>query len=219
MTVELYGTIVFALGAGIATFFSPCSYALLPGYVGYYAATTEAETPPLSGVVARGWAAALGVFGTFLSLSIVAVLASDFIERLLPAVELFVGVLLIGLGIAVIVGYTGSVHVSLPKRRSSVLGFGLFGALYALAATACVLPLFLAVALQSLTFSTAGTAFVLGSYAGSFGVLMVVATVATGVGHDALVGRVSEQVDTLTRVAGAVLVVAGIGQLYLALAA
>jgi cytochrome c-type biogenesis protein len=216
MTIELYGTAVFALGAGIATFFSPCSYALLPGYVGYYAASVEDETPPLSGVFARGGAAAIGVLGTFLVLSIAAVLASDFIERLLPAVELFVGVSLIGLGVAVLVGYTGSVHVSLPERRSSVLGFGLFGALYALAATACVLPLFLAVALQSLTLSKAGTAIVLGSYAVSFGALMIVATVATAVGHDALVGRVSERINVITRIAGVVLIVAGLGQLYLA---
>jgi cytochrome c-type biogenesis protein len=216
MTIELYGTAVFALGAGIATFFSPCSYALLPGYVGYYAASVEDETPPLSGVFARGGAAAIGVLGTFLVLSIAAVLASDFIERLLPAVELFVGVSLIGLGVAVLVGYTGSAHVSLPERRSSVLGFGLFGALYALAATACVLPLFLAVALQSLTLSKAGTAIVLGSYAVSFGALMIVATVATAVGHDALVGRVSERINVITRIAGVVLIVAGLGQLYLA---
>lgn len=105
-----------------------------------------------------------------------------------------------------------------PAISSSVLGFGLFGALYALAATACVLPLFLAVALQSLTFSTAETAFVLGSYAGSFGVLMVVSTIATGVGHDALVKRASQHVDTLTRLAGGILVAAGVGQLYLAIA-
>jgi cytochrome c-type biogenesis protein len=160
--------------------------------------------------------AAIGVLGTFLVLSIAAVLASDLIERLLPAVELFVGLLLIGLGVAVFVGYTGSVHVSLPERRSSVLGFGLFGALYALAATACVLPLFLAVALQSLTLSKSGTAVVLGSYAGSFGALMIVATVATAVGHDALVGRVSDRIQTLRRLAGGVLIAAGLGQIYLA---
>jgi cytochrome c-type biogenesis protein len=216
MTVELYGTAVFALGAGITTFFSPCSYALLPGYVGYYAASVEDETPPLSGVFARGGAAAIGVLGTFLALSIAAILASDLIERLLPAVELSVGVLLVGLGIAVLVGYTSSVHVSLPERRASVLGFGLFGALYALAATACVLPLFLAVALQSLTFSKSGTAVVLGAYAGSFGAMMIVATVATAVGHDALVGRMSEYMNVLTRVAGIVLIAAGLGQIYLA---
>ncbi|MCQ4332965.1 cytochrome C biogenesis protein [Natronomonas sp. F2-12] len=219
MVAGLYGAAAFAVGAGLTTFFSPCSYALLPGYVGYYAATVEDETPPLSGVLARGGAAAVGVLGTFLILSVAAVLAGDLVERLLPAVEVFVGVLLIALGVAVLVGYTGPVHVSLPERRSSVPGFALFGALYALAATACVLPLFLAVAIQSLTFSTSGTAIVLGSYAGSFGALMAAATVATAVGHDALVGRVSEHVNTLTRIAGAVLVAAGVGQLYLALVA
>jgi cytochrome c-type biogenesis protein len=218
MPVGLYGAAAFAFGAGITTFFSPCSYALLPGYVGYYAASVEDEIPPLSGVLARGGAAAAGVLGTFALLSVAAVLASDLIERLLPAVELFVGVLLIGLGIAVVAGFTGSVHVTLPERRSSVSGFALFGALYALAATACVLPLFLAVALQSLTFSRPGTAVVLGSYGGSFGLLMLVSTVATAVGHDALVGRVSEHVKTLTRIAGLVLVAAGLGQLYLAVA-
>lgn len=217
MSVELYGVSAFAVGAGITTFFSPCSYALLPGYVGYYAATVEDDTPPMSGVIARGGAAAVGVLGTFLVLTLVAVLASDLIERLLPAAELLVGVLLIALGTAVIVGYTGSFHVALPERRSSVLGFVLFGALYALAATACVLPLFLAVALQSLTFSSAGTAVVMGSFAGSFSVLMIGATVATAVGYEALVGRVSAHVDLLTRIAGVILVIAGFGQLVVAI--
>lgn len=217
MVVELYGAAAFALGAGIATFFAPCSYALLPGYVGYYVATTKDESPPMRGVLARGGAAALGVFGTFLVLSAVAIAASEFVERHLPAVEILVGLLLIGLGLAVVTGRTGSFHVALPKRRSTVLGFGLFGALYALAATACVLPLFLSVAFQSLTLSPTETAIVLGSYAGSFGVLMVVATVATAVGHDALTEKIATHTGTLTRIAGVVLVFAGIGQLYVAL--
>ncbi len=216
MVVELYGAAAFALGAGIATFFAPCSYALLPGYVGYYVAATEGESPPMRGVLARGGAAALGVFGTFIVLSGIAIAASEVVEQYLPTVELLVGVLLIGLGLAVATGRTGSFHVALPKRRSTILGFGLFGALYALAATACVLPLFLSVALQSLTLPPSETAIVLGSYAGSFGVLMVVATVATAVGHDALTERVAAHTETLTRVAGVVLVLAGIGQIYVA---
>ncbi|CCQ37485.1 homolog to cytochrome c-type biogenesis protein CcdA [Natronomonas moolapensis 8.8.11] len=172
----------------------------------------------LAGVFARGGAAALGVFGAFAVISVLAVVASDLIEHVLPAVELSVGALLVGLGIAVLAGHTGSLHVPLPKRRASVLGFALFGALYALAAMACVLPLFLAVTLQSVTFPALGTAVVLGAYAGGFGVLMVGATIATAVGHDALVGRAGEHVGTLTRLAGGVLVAAGGGQMYLAVA-
>jgi cytochrome c-type biogenesis protein len=218
MLAELHGTAVFALGAGVATFFAPCSYALLPGYVGYYVAATENESPPMRGILARGGAAAIGVVGSFFVLAAVAVAASDLVERYLVTVELLVGALLIALGIAVFLGRTGSLHVSLPERRSTVLGFGLFGAVYALAATACVLPLFLAVALQSLTLSPSGTALVLGSYAGSVGALMIATTVATAVGHDALARRIAGRVGTLTRLAGAVLVLAGIGQLYVVLA-
>ncbi len=218
MPAELYGSALFAVGAGLATFFAPCSYALLPGYVGYYVAATEGDSPPMGGVLARGGAAAVGVFATFFALSVVAVAASGFVEEALPAVEVGIGVLLVVLGLAVVSGRTGPLHVPLPKRRSTVLGFGLFGALYALAATACVLPLFLSVALQSLTLSPGETAVVLGSYAGSFGVLMVAATVATAIGHDALTGRIAENVGLLTRLAGGVLVLAGIGQLYVALA-
>ncbi|OLZ41137.1 hypothetical protein A6E15_09110 [Natrinema saccharevitans] len=56
---ERHGTVAFALGAGIAILFSPCAHALLPGYVGYYVVATGDETaPPLSGTLARGFAAA-----------------------------------------------------------------------------------------------------------------------------------------------------------------
>jgi cytochrome c-type biogenesis protein len=36
----------FAIGAGTATFFSPCVYALLPGYVSYYVASVDEERAP-----------------------------------------------------------------------------------------------------------------------------------------------------------------------------
>ena len=80
MPAELYGSALFAVGAGLATFFAPCSYALLPGYVGYYVAATEGDSPPMGGVLARGGAAAVGVFATFFALSVVAVAASGFVE-------------------------------------------------------------------------------------------------------------------------------------------
>lgn len=217
MLSELGTTAAFALGAGVATFFAPCSYALLPGYIGYYVATTEGDSPPIFGALVRGGAASIGVFATFAVLSVVAVAAGDLLERLLPTVELGVGVLLVALGLAVATGRTGSLHVRLPKRRSTVVGFGLFGALYALAATACVLPLFLAVALQSVTLSPPETAVVFGAYAGSIGALMLATTAATAVGYDALAGRVAAHAEALTRLAGVVLVLAGIGQLYVAL--
>lgn len=97
-----------------------------------------------------------------------------------------------------------------------MVGFVLFGALYAVAATACVVPVFLAVAVQSLTLSPAGTVGVFAAYAGSFGLLMTAVTVATAVGYGVGAGRLAGYVDRATTLAGVLLVLAGVGQLYVA---
>ncbi|SEQ26659.1 cytochrome c-type biogenesis protein [Natrinema salaciae] len=208
---------LFALGIGVATFFSPCAYALLPGYVGYYVAATGEETkPPLSGTLVRGLAAATGAMAVLGVLSLAAIAAGETVGRALPLLEYGVGIALIGLGLWVVFGGSGAVHVLLPERRSTVLGFGLFGAMYALAATACVLPLFLGLALRSLSMPPLETALVLGTYAFGFGTLTVAMTVATAFGFALGAGRIAGYVERVVRIAGVVLVVAGVGQLYVA---
>lgn len=210
------GQAAFAFGAGIATFFSPCVVALLPGYVSYYVATVEGESAPLSGSFARGVAASAGALGTFAVLSAAALVAGTALERLLPVVELLVGLLLIAMGGLVIWKGALSPTVALPQRRSSVLGFGFFGAVYALAATACVLPLFLSVTVVSLDLTVAGTALVLVAYASGFAALMLSSTVAVAIGQEAALDRFTGHAGTLTRLAGVVLIFAGFAQLYLA---
>ncbi|SDQ43771.1 cytochrome c biogenesis protein CcdA [Natronobacterium texcoconense] len=209
--------VLFALGSGVATFFAPCSYALLPGYVGYYVAATGQERAPLGGAAVRGGAAAIGALAVFVVLSVLAVVAGEVLERTLPVLEVGVGVALVVLGAWILYAGSGAVHVMLPERRATVSGFTVFGGMYALAATACVLPLFLAVAFQSLTLSTTETALVLGSYAGGFAVLMLSVTVAIAVGHNLGAGRIAPRSDWLIKLAGGVIVLAGFGQLYVAL--
>lgn len=213
---ELLGEIVFAIGAGIATFFAPCSYALLPGYVGYYVASTERDVAPLGGALSRGASAAVGALAVFAVLSGIAVVAGTVLEATLPYLELGVGVALVVFGGWVLYGGSGAVHVLLPERRSSVVGFGVFGAMYALAATACVLPLFLGIAFQSLTMSPVETALVLGSYAGGFAALMLSVTVAIAAGYNLGAGRLASYTELFVRLAGVVLILAGLGQLYVA---
>lgn len=214
--MEVAGSVAFAVGAAVATFFAPCSYALLPGYVGYYVAATDGDAAPLGGALARGLAATAGVFLTFAGLSVTAIVAGAGLERALPVLEPLVGIALIVVGASVLYSGSLSVHVVLPERNASILGFGLFGAAYAFAATACVLPLFLAIVLQSLTMPVAETVLVLGAYAATFGALMLAITVATAVGRELGAGTVAAHSRLLTRIAGAVLIVAGTAQLYVA---
>lgn len=206
----------FAFGAGITTFFSPCVYALLPGYVSYYVTAVEGEKTPLVGAAARGVAASLGAIVTFAGLSMLAMVASETVEQLIPVIEPLVGISLVVFGLLVFWKGALSLTVPLPARRTSVIGFVLFGGVYAIAATACVLPLFLSVAVTSVGLSPAGTLLVLGAYTTGFALLMLSVTVATAVGHDAIVGRMRSHTGPLMRVAAIVIVLAGIGQLYVA---
>ena len=209
-------TAAFAVGAGVATFFSPCAYALLPGYVGYYVASTGDGDPPNASIIARGLAATLGVFLVFAVGIGLTVVAGQSLGAVIPALEAVVGIALVLLGVAVLGRGSLPLHVALPKRRSSVLGFVAFGAAYAVAATACVFPLFLAIVLRSISMAPADAVLVLGGYAGAFGSLMLGATVAAAAGHRLASGRVAGGVDRFVRLSGVLIALAGLGQLYVA---
>lgn len=215
MTAESLGGVGLALGAGVATFFSPCAYALLPGYVGYYVATQEGDSAPLGGALLRGGAASFGVFAVFAVLAVLAFYVGQAIEPYLGYLEAGVGVVLVVLGLALVSGRGFGWHVELPQRRSTVAGFVAFGALYAVAAAGCVAPLFVSVVLQSLTYSTVGTVAVVGTYAVTFAILMLGVTVATAVGHGVGTEKVGGYADTVGKAAGVVIVVAGLAQIYL----
>ena len=207
------GPAAFAAGVGVAAFLSPCAYALLPGYVGYYVAATDGESPLLIGVLTRGGAAVVGAVLAFAAIAGAAVLAGDALGAGLPYLEVGVGVALVGLGLVTLADLDLGGHVRLPRRRTSVVGFGAFGALYALAAAGCVSPLVIAVAVQSLALPAAGTFATFGALAGTFAALLLATTVLVGIGHDAGLKRLAGRSQSLTRVAGAVLVVAGAVQI------
>ena len=210
-------SILFGLSAGIATFFSPCAYPLLPGYVGFYVSQTEGEQASLSGALSRGLFAGGGILVTFAAL-----LGATFWlgQSLISSIKWFeaaAGLVLIVLGALIVAGRAPSLSVTLPKRRSSVLGFGVFGVGYALASAGCVAPLFISVVTRALSVSMTDAAILLGTYIGSVVLLMVSLTVATGMGLLAGAGRLTAYSGLLKRIAGAVMIVAGIGQLYLVL--
>ncbi|SDK93918.1 cytochrome c biogenesis CcdA family protein [Natronorubrum texcoconense] len=209
--------LTFALVAGIATFFSPCAYPLLPGYVGFYVSQTEGEQASLSGALSRGLVAGIGVLATFGVLLVAAYWVGHSTLSNIVLFEPIVGAILVAFGLLVVFDRAPSLTIPLPKRRSSVFGFGIFGAGYALAAAGCVAPLFVAVLAQALALPPVSAALVVGTYVGSVVVLMISLTVATGMGLVASAGRLAAHSELLERIAGVVMIVAGLGQLYLAI--
>jgi cytochrome c-type biogenesis protein len=214
---QLLTNVPFALTAGVATFFSPCAYPLLPGYVGYYVNSVEAESASVLGAGVRGLAAAAGVLVTFAALGGATAWVGQETLSGITVFETLVGAILVVFGLLVVADRAPSLSVGLPKRRSSVLGFGIFGAGYALAGVGCVAPIFLAVVARVIALPPGIAALVLGVYAGVVALLMAATTVATGVGIVGNANRVMAHAGALKRLAGAVMVVAGVGQLYLSL--
>jgi cytochrome c-type biogenesis protein len=215
--VTLATNLSFALTAGVATFFSPCAYPLLPGYVGFYVNQTEANEASLGGAGVRGIVAGIGVLATFGALTGATLFVGHSTLQNITLFETLVGALLIGFGVLVVIGRAPSLSIPLPKRRASVLGFGVFGAGYALAGAGCVAPIFIAVTARAASLPTDVAALVLATYAGSVAALMVATTVATGMGLVTNASRLTAYSGWLKRLAGVVMIVAGIGQLYLAL--
>jgi cytochrome c-type biogenesis protein len=215
--VSLATNVPFAVTAGVATFFSPCAYPLLPGYVGFYVNSVDADEASVTGAGIRGIAAAIGVLATFTLLAGATVRVGQSTLSNITVFETLVGGLLVVFGLLVVAGWAPSLSVSLPKRRSSVFGFGLFGAGYALAGAGCVAPIFIAVIARAIALPDDAAILVLSVYVGTVAVLMGATTVATGVGLISNANRVMAHAGLLKRLAGAVMVVAGVGQLYLSL--
>jgi cytochrome c-type biogenesis protein len=207
------GTVAFALSAGVATFFAPCAYPLLPGYVGYYLGSEEA-TP--GGALVRGVVAAGAALLTLGTVAFALLAAGSRLVRNLSLLEPVVGAGLVVLGALVLAGRAPEVQVLLPERRRSVAGFGLFGVVYALAAAGCVVPVFVAVVSQSLTLPPAQAAVALGGYAAAAAAPLAVVTLLSAAGSDALRGA-ARHVGSVQRLAGVLMVLAGLWQVGLSL--
>jgi cytochrome c-type biogenesis protein len=163
-------------------------------------------------------AAATGVLVALGALAGLAIVVGRPVTQVLPVVEPAVGVALVVLGALVVTGRGPSWRVPLPARRADTPGFALFGVGYAGASAGCVLPIFLAVVVQAISLPVPVAAAVVTVYAAGVAVPLLAVTIAVGLGLDVAAGRIVGHGAGLERVAGAVLVLAGAGQILVAVA-
>ena len=205
------GAVAFAASAGIATFFAPCAFPLLPGYVGYY--LREAADEPA--MVPAAGAAAAGALGALAAVTALVLAVGQPIKAALPTLEPVVGFGLVAFGVLTLWGRQPELRVSLPARPTSVTGFAVFGAVYAVAAAGCVVPLFVGVLAQALALPLAAAAVILGVYAAGVTVPLVGVTLLIGVGVD-VTDAVGTHTTRIRAIAAVVMILAGVGQVYLA---
>lgn len=236
MTITASASVVaFAFTAGVFTFFAPCAYPLLPGYISFYLGRSTAEPAANGGTAMTGSIgttpqstparlARAGIVGVLVSVGfflvyavlagIVVALGSQFLTGI-SILELLVGAMLVGIGIAMAAGWKPTLPTTkLPQRRRSAAGYVGFGVLYAAAAAGCSAPIFVAVALKALAADPAVGVATFGAYAMGMSVLMIGVTVLAALGRDAVLRHLTRRIDLIYRVAGGLLIVAGLVQIY-----
>jgi len=193
---------------------NPCGFAMLPAYLAMFLG--EEDEPgsasigrafAVSAALTAGFVAVFGLFGVA-----IAPLALS-IERYLPWATMVIGIVLVGMGIALVMGRQITVHT--PKLSKGGTDGGLrsmflFGVSYAVASLSCTIGPFLAVTSTTLRGQNAvsGIAmFVV--YALGMGLVVTGLTVGVALAKAGLVTRLRRAMPYVNRASGVLLVVAG----------
>ena len=212
----LNGPFALALTAGMAATVNPCGFALLPAYLSAFVGlddgdgrtTAVARGLKVSAVLTAGFVSVFGLFGLVISKAI------GEVQRYLPWATLVIGLGLVAMGIFLLTGR--EIVLSLPKLQrggadGTLVSMFLFGVSYAVASLSCTIAPFLAV--TSTTFRNENylsgvMVFVL--YGVGMGLVVSVLTMAVALAKDGVVQRFRNLLPMMNKIAGALLVVAGL---------
>jgi len=221
-----------AITAGFASFFSPCAFPMFPGYMAYYfKKNLEQKEKKLNvGKAAlSGSVAAMGIIVVYLIIGGLIILVGGAVYPYFSKLQIIIGCILLFLGALMMTNLQYDKVVAPFRRAFSGVGKGkvgadgkkqdagfytglfIYGAGYGGAASACTLPVFLAVILGGFaTGSVLFGLFLLMIYTFIAAVLMIIVTVAIAVvGHQA-VQKMAKYTNAIKKISGLVLLIAGV---------
>lgn len=210
--------VVLAFSAGLVATVNPCGFAMLPAYLSFFVGLGD-DAPVTRGValtqalrvgstVAVGFLAVFGAAWLLLAFGVRAVI------DVVPWAAVVVGAGVAGLGAWLLAGRELPIRLPAPGRAGEGRSTGavlVFGIGYAVASLSCTLPVFLTLVVGTATQQDVGSALALfGVYAVGMALPLLAVTVGLAVGRDALVRRVRRLAPYVSRVAGALLLAAGV---------
>ncbi|NUS36528.1 MAG: cytochrome c biogenesis protein CcdA [Pseudarthrobacter sp.] len=215
------GTLAFAFGAGMLSTVNPCGFAMLPAFLAYYIGRDDTATGSAGpGLLRRAFSGlgagalvSLGFAGIFTLTGLLVAFGLRSIIGDVPWVAVLIGVLLAGVGIAMLAGRR--VGLTLNSNRINRPGRGpgsmiAFGAAYAVASLSCTLAVLLAVIAQALAAnSITALVSVFVAYAGGASMVLILLALSSALASGALAKGLHRASRFLPRVAGAVLVLSG----------
>lgn len=201
-----------AFGAGVLSFFSPCSLPLLPAYALYYVGRKAPSARPQFSPASFALLALLGILFLFVILAVAVSLVRACIPPdVAPLLKLPIGVALVILGVVHLAGgHLGFTPSLRAPAFAGLAGAFLFGIAYALVSLGCALPLFLLASGTALLAGVVVEGFLLVFvYAAGFGLLMVVFTLGVAASRDFVLQGYRRLLPSLRPVGALVLMAAG----------
>ena len=206
--------LAYAFTAGLVATVNPCGFPMLPAYLSYFVGADDEDPGPVALRVLRAVGAALavsvGFFIVFVGLGVPINAGRTWIYRVMPWLTIVIGVALVGLGVAMLLGYR--LKVALPRLdkggRSRAAGsMVLFGISYAVASLSCTLPVFLTVVANRP--NPASGALTFAAYALGMSLVLMVLSVALALARGGMVRRLRGLLPYIDRIAGTFLVLVG----------
>ena len=199
--------LLFAFLAGVASFFAPCAFALLPGYASYYLGLDAGRGRPAY----IGMSTAAGILAFYLLLGALVYLLGSVVSPYLRYFKPAVGFAFVLLGLVLYSGYSvRAPRVASLPRETGALAFFLFGAAYAATALGCTLPIFLVLVVYPLFTGRLLLGFLAFlSYSLAKAVLMVVVTYLVAYSREALLKRLALSTAKIKKFSGLAIALIG----------
>lgn len=223
------GVIVLAFFAGVASFFSPCAFALLPGYMSYYISLYENKVERGNNLFKPIFLGSLSGLGILMLYTISGTIVAVFGASVTPYISMMqpiVGTVIAGLGLALLTDYSFNmsflyrfIYRTRIKRGTDENDHRgniskkvfLYGVGYGAAAAACTAPIFISLMIYSLLYgglSMTVTAFL--TYSISMSVMMVIITMLVAMAKGRLINKMKTSTPLIKKASGFVLIIAGV---------
>ncbi|MBQ03625.1 hypothetical protein CL673_02800 [Candidatus Bathyarchaeota archaeon] len=211
MAFQLSG-LVFAFSAGVFSLFSPCSYALLPGYVSYYLGAEFGVVKALTG----GLACTLGLITVFAVVGGLASSLGELVPQIIPQLDIVAGIIIIIMGLRNLLDLKMPFIYPdiMPSVKQGFLGLYIFGIVYGLVGVGCSAPIFVSVLFYSMSKGIFYGVLSFITYALGMGVPLIVTTVLLSQARDYLIQRINMATERIQRSSGAVLIIVGLYLIY-----
>ncbi len=225
-----YGIYTLAVIGGIASFFSPCSFPLLPSYMTYYLNPAKKKSKDDGknqvGGLWMGIKTSMGIVLIFGGVGIIVAFGGRELTGFIPLFQPVTSILLISIGVIILAdldlrnhfnsfkekvfGSRPKVTISKDKSRDQIDPF-YYGIGYGLGAAGCTAPVFIAVLISSwLTEGYLSALFVLLLFLAPIVILMIVVSVLTQYAKDTIVNKLTILIKPIRYVSGVFLILVGV---------